>query len=178
MWTACILILSFIFVFLMISCKSPNSPENIQANIFVSNECGIAIDVYVNGAFKFSLEFLIYEVVENVSGGTYVIVAKKKDTAEQIATETVNVNASGEYWVSILSAASLNIVNNYGETLNIYTNGSLQGELGDGENQVFTHVPYGEHELEAAKTSDNTLVASTTLNVLEEKEYTWTIKKP
>jgi hypothetical protein len=173
---SCIIILIGVFVFSMIDCKSPESPEDVKADIFVSNECGLAIDIYANGIYQFSLEFLIYEVIENVSSGVYEIVAKKKDTAEEIATETVDVSASEDYWVSILSAASLNIINNYGETLNIYTNGSLQGELSDRENQVFTNVPYGEHVLAASKVSDNTLVAATTVNVVEEKEYTWTIK--
>ena len=164
------------FVFSTTNCKSPESPEDINATITVSNECGVAIDVYMDGVYKFSLEFLIYEVIENVSGGTYEIVAKKKDTDEIQSSNTVYVTASGDYWVSILSSASINIINNYGEALNIYTNGSLQGELGDQENQVFTNVPYGEHVLEASKASDNSLVARTTINVVEQKEYTWTIK--
>jgi hypothetical protein len=164
------------FVFSVTSCKSPESPEDISATIKVSNECGIAIDVYMDGVYRFSLEFLIYEVIEDVSGGTYEIVAKKKDTDVIQSANTVYVNANGEYWVSILSSASLNVINSYGQALNIYTNGSLQGELGDGENQVFTNVPYGEHILEASKASDNSLVARTTINVVEQKEYTWTIK--
>jgi len=160
----------------MISCKSPENPDiEITANIFVSNECGLEIDVFMDGVFQFSIEFLYYEVIENVSAGTYEIVAKKKDTEEEIMTDTVDVNASDDYWVSILYSASLKIINEYGEILNIYTNGSLQGELEDKESQVFDNVPYGEHVLEASKTSDNTLVASTTINVVEEKEYTWTI---
>ena len=173
---SCIAIIVGIFICSMISCKSPASPEDIKATIVVSNECGLEIDVYMNGVFQFSLDFLIYEIIENVTGGVYEIVAKKKDTVEEIANETVIVNADGEYWISILSAASIKIINNYGETLNIYTNGSLQGELSDQESQVFTNVPYGDHVLEAAKSSDNSLVASTTLTVAEEKEYTWTIK--
>jgi hypothetical protein len=157
-------------------CKSPESPEDISANIFVSNECGLEIDVYMDGVFHFSLEFLYYEVIEDVSGGSYEIVAKKKDTVEVLSSNTVNVNADGDYWVSILSAASINVINEYGETLNIYTNGNLQGELDDGENQVFTNVPYGDHILEASKVSDNFLVATTDISVTEAKEYTWTIK--
>jgi hypothetical protein len=160
----------------MISCKSPESPDEITANIFVSNECGLAIDVYMDGVYQFSVEFLYYDFIGNVSGGVYEIVAKKKDTEEVLSLSSVDVNASGDYWITILSTASIKIVNEYGETLNIYTNGSLQGELDDGESQEFTNVPYGEHVLEASKTSDNTLVASTVVNVVEEKEYTWTIK--
>jgi hypothetical protein len=165
-----------LFLFSTTGCKSPEGPEDISANIFISNECGLEIDVYMDGVYQFSLEFLYYEVIEDVSGGSYGIVAKKIDTDEVLASDTVNVTADGDYWVSILSAASINVINNYGETLNIYTNGSLQGELEDGENQVFTNVPYGDHNLEASKISDNSLVASTQISVTEEKEYTWTIK--
>jgi len=171
-----IIVLFGIFMCSMVSCKSPESAENITANIFVSNECGLAIDVYMDDVFQFSIEFLYYEVIQDVPRGVYQIVAKKKDSEEVIADDTVDVYVSGEYWVSILSSASLKIINEYGETLNIYTNGSLQGELGHEESQVFENVPYGEHNLEASKTSDNTLVASTVIDVIDAKEYTWTIK--
>jgi hypothetical protein len=174
-WIYCIIVFVGFFVFSMTNCKSPESPEDINATITVSNECGVAIDVYMDGVYKFSLEFLIYEVIENVSGGTYEIVAKKKDTDEIQSSNTVYVSADGNYWVSILSSASINVINNYGDALNIYTNGSLQGELGDKENQVFTNVPYGEHILEASKASDNSFVARTTINIVEQKEHTWTI---
>lgn len=173
--TSCIIILLGIFACSMIGCKSPESADEIKANIFVSNECGIDIDVYLDGVFQFSVEFLYYEVIQNVPAGVYEIVAKKKDIEEVLSTNTIDVYTSGEYWVTILSTASIKIINEYGETLNIYTNGSLQGELGDGEEQVFTNVPFGDHVLEASKTSDNTLVESVTINVVEEKEYTWTI---
>lgn len=171
-----ILIILGIVMLSLIDCKSPETSEEVVASIYVSNECGLAIDVYMDGAFKFTLEFLYYEIIENVSSGTYEIVAKKEGTDEVIVTEIVTITTSSEAWVSILYSASINVVNQYGEALNIYTNGNLQGELGDGENQVFTKVPYGEQVIEAAKASDNSFVASVTINVVEEKEYTWTIK--
>ena len=176
LWTSGIIVLLIIFVCSMISCKSPESPEEITATIYVSNECGIAIDVYMDGVHQFSVEFLYYDAIQDLPVGAYEIVAKEKDTEEVLHTETVDVNASGDYWVNVLYDASLKVINEYGESLYIYTNGSLQGELGDGKSQVFTNVPYGEHALEASTASDNTLVASTTINVEEEKEYTWTIK--
>jgi len=177
LWAPGIIVLLGIFMCSMISCKSPEDPALvISANIFVSDECGLALDVYMNGDYQFSLEYLYYDVIKNVSSGVHEIVAKKKDAEEVIVTEIVNVTASGEIWVWIKYSASLKIVNEYGETLNIYTNGSLQGELEDKESQIFDNVPYGEHVLEVSKTSDNTFVASVTINVLEEKEYTWTIK--
>ena len=175
-WAPGIIVLLIIFVCSLVSCKSPESTEEIAASIYVSNECGIAIDVYMDGAYQFSVEFLYYDAIQNLPVGAYEIVAKKKDTKEVLHTETVDVDASEEYWVNVLFDASLKIINEYGETLNIYTNGSLQGELGNGKSQVFTNVPYGDHSLEASKASDNTLVASTVMSVVEEKEYTWTIK--
>lgn len=172
----CAFILSLIIVLSFVSCKSPESADDISANIYVSNEHGLELDIYMNGIFQFSLEFLFYEIIEDVSGGTYEIVAKRKDSGDVLATNTVIVNASDDYWVSVVSGASLKIVNEYGETLNIYTNGSLQGELGNGESQVFSNLPYGDHVLEASKTSDNALVSSKQLSVTEDKEYIWTIK--
>ena len=174
--TAGIVFVLAIFLSFSISCKSPESSDNVSATISVSNECGLAIDVYMDGVFQFSVEFLYYDVIQNVPAGSYEIVAKKKDTEDVLSTVTVDVNASGDYWVTILSAASINIINNYGETLNIYTNGSLQGELDHEESQLFSNVPYGDHTLEASKASDNTLVATTIISVVEEKEYTWEIK--
>lgn len=172
-----IIVLLGIFVCSTISCKSPENPDaEIIANIFVSNECGLAIDIYLEGVYQFSLEFLYYDVIENVSGGVYDVVAKIKDTEEVYATHIVNVTESKDVWVTFLYNASIKVINEYGEALNIYTNGSLQGELGDGESQVFTNVPYGDHMIEASTASDNTLVASVTISVVEEKEYTWTIK--
>jgi hypothetical protein len=160
----------------MISCKSPESPEEITASVYVSNECGIAIDVFMDGVHQFSVEFLYYNVIQDLPAGAYEIVAKEKDAEDVLHTEIVDIDASGDYWVNVLYDASLKIINEYGETLNIYTNGSLQGELENGKSQVFTNVPYGDHSLEASKASDNTLVASTVMSVVEEKEYTWTIK--
>jgi hypothetical protein len=177
-WISSIVVLLIIFVSSMVSCKSPESPEEVIATIYVSNECGIAIDVYMDGAYQFSVEFLYYDSIQDLPAGTYEIVAKEKDTEEVLHTETIDIDASGDYWVNVLYDASIKIINEYGEALYIYTNGSLQGELGDGKSQVFTNVPFGEHALEASKASDNTFVASTTINVEEEKEYTWTIKTP
>jgi hypothetical protein len=175
--TAGTIIILGIFLFATTGCKSPENPQTeIIANIFVSNECGLALDIYSDGVYQFSLEFLHYDIIESVSSGVHEIVAKEKDTEEAFATQVVNITESKDHWVTFLYTASIKVVNEYGEALNIYTNGSLQGELGDGENQVFTNVPYGDHVIEASTVSDNTLVASVTISVVEEKEYTWTIK--
>jgi hypothetical protein len=175
--TVAIVIFLGIFFYASTGCKSPEDPDvEISANVTVSNECGLALDIYLNGVFQFSLEFLFYDVINNLQVGVYEITAKIKDTQEVLQSYTVDVFAKEEIWLSILYSASINVVNEYGEPLNIFTNGSNQGELGDKQNQVFTQVPYGDHVLEASKTSDNTLVASVTINVVEEKEYTWTIR--
>jgi hypothetical protein len=166
-----------IFLLASAGCKNPEGPDSdVMANLFISNECGVAIDVFMDGDFQFSIEFLYYEVIQNVSRGVYEIAAKKKGTEDFVSTNSVDVSTSGDYWVTILSPASLKVINDYGQTLNIYTNGSYQGELDDKESQVFTNVPYGTHVLEAAKKSDNSLVAAADIEIVENKEYTWTIK--
>jgi hypothetical protein len=176
-WAFGIMALVGIFLLILNGCKNTEGPDTVvKANLFFSNECGVAIDVFMDGNFQFSIEYSDYKVIQNVSQGVYNIVAKKKDTEDLVSSDSVNVNTSGDYWVTILSPASLKVTNEYGETLNIYTNGQYQGELDDQESQVFTNVPYGEHILEAAKTADNTLVETVTLEVVENKEYTWTIK--
>jgi hypothetical protein len=165
------------FLLALNGCKNPEGPDaDIKANLFISNECGVAIDVFMDGNFQFSVEYLDYKVIQNISRGVYNVVIKKKDTEDLVTSDSVNVNTSGDYWITILSPASLNVINEYGETLDIYTNGQYQGELDDQESQVFTNIPYGEHILEAAKTADDTLVETVTLEVVENKEYTWTIK--
>ncbi len=172
-----ILALFGIFLLALIGCKNPGGPDaEIKANIFISNECGVAIDVFLDGNFQFSIEFLYYEVIQDVSQGVYEIVVRKKGTEYPVSSDFITVNTSGDYWVTILSPATLKVINEYGQTLDIYTNGHYQGELEDQESQIFTNMPYGEHILEAAKTADNTLVESLILEVIENKEYTWTIK--
>ena len=158
----------------LIDCKNSTSNEEPQANILVSNECGAALDVFMNGDYKFSLEYREYNTIQNVATVTHELVAKMKGTETLVLAETVEIISLTEHVWTVLSSADLTIANQYGETLNIYGDGSLQGEIDDGQAETLGRIPYGEHVMEARKL-DGTVVASITLLFDENKEYIWTI---
>ena len=160
----------------VIGCKNSTTNEETQANITVSNECGAALDVFMNGDYKFSLDYREYNTIQNVATVTHELVAKMKGTEILVLADTVEITSLTEYVWNILSSADLTIANQYGETLNIYGDGSLQGDIDDGQAETLGSIPYGEHVMEARKL-DNTVVGSVTILIEENKEYIWTITK-
>lgn len=166
-----------IFLFVLISCKSPHDPEAEKATVYVYNEYGVALDIFMDGNFKFSVEFSDSDVIENVEPGLHVFEAKKIGTDEIIASDSMEIAAGGNYEWTIMSLASLKVTNEYGETLSIYANDTYLGDIDDQESQSVSNFPYGEYQLKALRTSDETEVASTTINIVEDKEYLWTISK-
>ncbi len=75
------------------------------------------------------------------------------------------------------NAARITITNNYGETIDIYGDGSLQGSTADQLTSTLERVPYGEHLLEATKSGETDVIASITLDITENIQYTWTVTK-
>jgi hypothetical protein len=163
-----------IFVLTSICCKSPEE-ESSLANIDVSNECGVAIDVFMDGVFQFSLEYLAFNTIENVTLGVHTFRAKKKDTEFVVISEEFDVYSGGELLWTIKSPATLKVTNAYGETLSIYANAEYQRDLEDGESVTFEDVLYGEYQFDAIRTSDDTLVDSKYINVVQNQEYVWLI---
>lgn len=159
-------------------CKNPAGPdEDVQPYITVRNGCGIALDIYMDGTFQFYLENNEYYYIENVQPGTHLLEAKKKDTDTLVKSRTVETTADFSYTWTITSSAALRITNNYGETLDIYGDGNFYRDLADQDETVFTNIPYGEHLIEAKKEDSSTVVASTTIEVMEDITYTWVIQK-
>ncbi len=160
------------------NCKSPTAPEeDVQPYITVRNGSGIALDIYMDGAFQFFLENNEYYYIENVAPGTHLLEAKRKDTDILVKSRTVETTADSRYTWTITSAASLRVTNNYGETLDLYGDGTFQSEIGDQAEVIAANIPYGEHLLEAKKQGGTTVVASTTIDVIEDVQYTWVIQK-
>jgi hypothetical protein len=54
--------------------------------------------------------------------------------------------------------------------------GNYQFDLVDKENRWIIDVAMGERLLKALKASDNKEVASTTINITENKDYSWIIE--
>jgi hypothetical protein len=160
-----------------LSCKdTPTTEETPEASIAVSNECGAAIDVFMNGTYQFSLENYSFNTIQNIALATHEMTAKRKGTETLVLEDSVEINSFTQYLWTVRSFADLLITNNYGEVLYIYGDGALKGELSDGDTKSIKSIPYGEHHMEAKKL-DNNIVATLSLDFQENKEYVWTISK-
>lgn len=162
-----------------ISCKNPAGPdqEPTHATITVGNVCGATLDIYMDGTFQFSVEYLESKVISNLSVGTYELEALKNDNQLLVETKTFEISRLSDYIWTVESSAIITVKNEYGETLSIYTDGTYQDDLADQGTMVFQYVPYGEHLLEAVRPSDDTKVATITVNVDENITYFWTISR-
>lgn len=156
----------------MIGCKQDPPLSEIE----VSNECGVAIDVFMDGIFKFSIEFGFIKTIKNVEWGTYLFEARKSSSGALIISEELSVRINEILRWRVWSYADIKITNNYGETLNIYGDNVYVGEIEDQSYSLMENVPYGDRKLEA-RLSDNTVVASATIAIEDNIIYEWTIVK-
>jgi hypothetical protein len=159
-------------------CKNSTTPDDTGLpKITVRNNCGIAVDIFMDGTYQFFLEYKEYYYLENVATGTHVLTAKKKGTDKLLKSATAEINETSNYTWTISSTASVAITNNYGETLDIYGDGVLQDTIETGKSDSISNITYGEHPFEAKLTGTSTIVASTVIDITEDKGYTWTITK-
>jgi hypothetical protein len=159
-------------------CKNTTSPEDSTSGIIVTvkNECGVAVDIYLNKNFQFAVEYLDSNTINNVSLGLHEFEAKKKGTEILLSYLKVEIFEKLNYTLTIESEASFHITNKYGETLSIYGDGELLSDIGSQGTLIIENVLYGEH-LFRATISDGTEVASIRLDFDENKPYLWTISK-
>jgi len=142
----------------------------------VDNQCGVAIDVFLDGVFRVSVEFEEIFSIEELENKTYLLEARRKGTGEFVTGESLDVIFNKIFTWTILSSADINIINNYGATIGIYGDGNYSGTVEDQADVLLEHVPYGDHIIEA-KTTEETVVATTTISVLLDLTYVWTINK-
>jgi len=159
-------------------CKNSTTPdEPKEARIIVRNNCGISVDIYMDGVYLFYLEYKEYYYIEDVALGTHALVAKKMGTDTLLKSISTEVSEKQDYTWTISSTAIVKIINNYGETLSVYGDGTYQTDIDDGASASIQNIPYGEHLFEAKRPDESEVLASTSFEVLEDKEYTWTITK-
>jgi hypothetical protein len=172
---------AFVLGFLLLGisgCKNSTTPEgNEKPRIIVRNNIGIAVDIYLDGVFQFYLEQKEYYYIENVSPKTYSLEARKKGTEIVLQTAKMDVTENRDYYWTISSSAVVTITNRYGETLSIYADGTYQTDVGDQSSASIQSAPYGEHLFEAKRPNQTEVLASTRIEVLSDKVYTWTIAK-
>lgn len=162
-----------VFFLGMGGCKQVTVPDAI---IKVSNECGLAIDVFLNGVFQFSVEYEAIGSIENLDNGEHELEARRKGSGEFVSRVTLSVIFNRIYTWSVLSSARVKVINRYGETLSIYGDDIYLGDVVDQADSTMDNVPYGDRKLEA-KTSDDTIAATTTISILVDNIYEWTINK-
>jgi hypothetical protein len=180
-----IFILIGILVFALVGCESifgPNTDDDDdddddgeEARIVVTNNYDESLDIYMDGMFQFVLADEESDKIRNVALDEHDLEAKLTGTSTVVDSETFDVTTYTDYAWTIDDAPDINVINNYGVTLKIFMDGNYQFDVVDEEDRWIMNVSFGEHFLKATKASDDKEVASTTLNIAANKDYTWTI---
>jgi hypothetical protein len=176
-----ILILMAMLVFSFISCKSPESTTTAAttttvARIIVSNQSGFSLQIYMDGAFQFWMGNEGEAKITDVSIKEHKMEAYREGTNTLYDSTTIDVVEKTDYTWTIDDPPDINVTNNYGQTLKIYMDNVYYFDLVDEENRWLIDVPWGERFLKATRASDNTEVASITISVDANKDYSWTIQ--
>jgi hypothetical protein len=172
---AAVLAAAAVVLILSWSCKSPTSPSGGEADIVVTSHWDAPVDVFMDGTFKFPLGYKESAEIDNVSRKNHLMEAKSQVTGEVVAQTTLEVTSKTDYTWTIEHRARIDVANSVDETLKIFMDGVFQLDLVEGEDRWLIDVALGEHLLAALKASDGTQVASTTLKVTENKDYSWGI---
>jgi hypothetical protein len=163
----CVLIVGFY------GCKKRVIPPS---QITVSNECGVTIDVYMDGVYQFLIFDGFTKTIKDIEWGTYTLEAWWNGTGELIDSEEFDIRFSEEFLWHIWSSAHIQVTNNYGVTLSIYGDDVHVGDLEDQEISFMENVPFGDHQLEA-RLEDGTVVETNTVTVDKQVTYVWKIEK-
>jgi hypothetical protein len=158
------------------SSETSETSDDEEARIIVTNNYGETLDIYMDGALQFTLQDNNSDKIRNVSLDEHDLEAKLTGTSTVVDSETLDVTAYGDYSWTIDDSPDINVINSYGVTLKIYMDNNYQFDVQDEENRWIMNVSFGEHFLKALKAGDNKEVASTTLNIKANTDYTWTIE--
>ena len=166
-----------LLVLLLLPTTGCKKVTEIVAQMVVNNECGVSIDVFMDGLFQFSVDNTLFKTIENISIGAHVFVANRRGTSNEVTSLNHDVLGGGDLLWVVQSQASIKVTNTYGEPLDIFADNVFEGQLADQESESITHVPYGVHQIEATLPSDSSVVDSIFIDIIENIEYTWTVTK-
>jgi hypothetical protein len=172
-----------ILVVLLAGCESIFGPkvaeseddDEEEARIIVDNNHGETLDIYMDGKFEFALEDDDDKKIRDVSLDEHEMEAKLAGTGTVVDEETIDVTSYADYTWTIDDPPDIVITNNYGTALKIQMDGSYQFDLAYKESRWIMDVSRTEHFLKALRVDNNKEVASVTIDVDENKDYTWTI---
>lgn len=147
-----------------------------EARIIIYNNYGTELAFYMDGVFQFLIAHGDSDKIRDVTLDDHDLEARLPGTSTVVETKEIDVTDYQDYTWTIDDPPDINVVNQYGVTLQIYMDGTYRFDVADEENRWLMSVSFGEHILRAVKVSDNREVASTTLDIDENTDYTWTIK--
>ena len=161
-------------------CKSntdTNTDEDtttLQARILVTNTYGQTLEIFMDGTSQLTLTNGNSGTIKNVSVDTHTMEARTAN-GTIIDTTTIDVTSLIDYTYAI-DRPDIDVTNRWGETLKIYLDDVYQFTIVDDENRWLIAVSLASHFLKATRLSDDTEVASITINVTQNKDYSWTIQ--
>jgi hypothetical protein len=155
---------------------SSSSDEDEEARIIVTNQYDNDLDIYMDGIFQFFIGNGSSIKIRDVSLDEHDLEAKLASTSTVVDTTTIDVTSYTDYTWTIEDSPDINVTNAYGVTLKIYLDGNFQFEVVDEENRWIMNVSMGEHFLKATKSSDGKEIASITIDIEENRDYSWTIQ--
>ncbi len=161
-------------------CKSSTSSTTDDtttttvARILVTNSYGKTLQIFMDGNAQFTLTNGGSSTITNVSIATHTMTAKLED-GTLVDTTTIDVTTLIDYSY-LIDRPDINVTNNFGETLRVYYDNVYQFTIVDDENRWLIGVSLASHFLKATRATDDSEVASITINVSQNKDYTWTIQ--
>lgn len=166
-----------VLFFVSAACKSPTSPDGEgEADVVVTNDYGEALDVSMDGEFRFTIGFKETREIDNVTEAVHLLEARLPGSSTLVASEEIEVENLSDYTWTIDNPPDINVTNQSGLGLRISLDGAVLFDLADEENRWIIDVPFGERFLRATRLSDGSQYASITIKVDDNTDYTWTIE--
>jgi hypothetical protein len=154
---------------------SSTDDSEIARIIVYNNYNNGSLDIYMDGVFQFTLAEDDNAKIKDVTLDEHALVAKVTGTSTVVDDTTIDVTAYSDYTWTIDDPPDIKVTNSFGTPLKIYMDGEYKFDLENEEDRWLIDVSFGDHYLKALKASDNREVASTTIAVNGNEDYTWTI---
>jgi hypothetical protein len=153
-----------------------DSDDTEEARIIIYNYYGENLDFYLDGLFQFTLSHDGDDKIRDVTLDEHFLEAKKEGTTTIVASTEIDVTSYTDYSWQVDDPPDINVTNQYGVKLKIYMDENYLFDLVDEEDRWIVNVSFGEHFLKALRASDDKEIASTTIDVDENEDYSWTIE--
>lgn len=159
------------------ACKSPTTSDaDGEADITVINDFGSAVDIYMDGELRFTLQDKWRIEIDDVTIAEHLLEAKQPGTQAVIVSERIDVTEYADYAWTVDDPPDIDVINSRDEILRIFMDGTFLFELGEEEDRWITDVAFGSRLLQAVSAETGRPVASATITIEEYKDYTWTIE--